>query len=158
MSNIKCKVVAISTVLSDANATEEFEALVASQWLEVDHRRKTSELNVDFKQYLKMEELGIHFIVMAYTDTELVGYNSMLVSPRPHTRELTALTDTIFIKKEYRKCGIGSEMIRLAEQESRRRGAQHIMVTFKNDSPHPEIIKEQGFFSYETIYAKYIGG
>lgn len=157
MSDIKCVVTKVSTILGNEKSKAQFKSLIATQWEEVDHRRKTDVLDVDFSQYLEMEELGIHFIVVAYTDECLVGYNSMLVSPSPHTRELTAATDTIFIKKEYRKAGIGSEMIKLAEQEARVRGAKHIMVTFKNDSPHPEIVKEQGFFSYETIYAKYIG-
>lgn len=147
----------MSTLVGDEMSKSQFELLTKCQWEEVDHRRKTSDLDIDYNKYLKMEELGVHYFVVAYTDTELVGYNSMFVSPSPHTKELTALTDTIFIKKEWRKSGIGSEMIRLAEVEAKERGAKNIMVTFKNDSPHPEIVKSQGFFSYETIYAKYIG-
>lgn len=157
MSKVKCTVTKISTILEYTEAKEQLESLLGLQWCEVDHRRKTSELDVDFDKYLKMEEMGVHFIVVAHTDKELVGYNSMFVSPSPHTRELTALTDTIFIKKEYRSEGLGSELIRVAEIEAKERGAKNIMVTFKNDSPHPEIVKDLGFFSYETIYAKYIG-
>jgi len=156
--NIKCKVIKLSTLLSSEEGERQFRELVKYQWLEVDHRRKTSALDIDFNKYLKLEEAGFHYMVVAFSDKELVGYNSMFASPSPHTGELTALTDTIFIKKEYRKGGLGSTMIKLAEEEAKTRGCAHIMVTFKNDQPHPEIVKELGFFSYETIYSKYIGG
>lgn len=157
MSNVKCKVVKLSELLSHEEGERQFKELIETQWLEVDHRRKTSDLDVDFSKYLKLEELGVHYIVLAYLKAELVGYNSMFSAESPHTGELTATTDTIFIKKGYRKGGLGSEMVRLAEEEAKSRGCKHIMVTFKNSSPHPSIVEDLGFFSYETIYSKYIG-
>ncbi len=158
MSSIECEVCQISWVLESAQEGAQLKELIATQWEEVDHRRKTSNLDVKFDKYLEMEELGVHFIVMAYDGADVIGYNSMFISPTPHTGEITALTDTIFIKKEYRQCGLGTELIRLAEEESKKRGATNIMVTFKNNDSHPAIVQELGFFSYETIYAKYIGG
>jgi GNAT superfamily N-acetyltransferase len=158
MSNdVTCKVVSISDIVNNKEAKQQFIGLVEEQWLEVDHRRKTSKLDVDFDKYIKMDDLGIHFIVLAYTDEELVGYDSMFISPTPHTGEITALTDSMFIKRKYRKGGLGTVMIKMAEGEAKARGAKHMMVTFKNDSPHPEIVKDLGFFSYETIYAKTLG-
>tara|TARA_R110000744_G_scaffold91073_1_gene176838 strand:- start:4021 stop:4500 length:480 start_codon:yes stop_codon:yes gene_type:complete len=158
MSNdVTCKVVSISDIVNSEEAKQQFIGLVEEQWIEVDHRRKTSKLDVDFDKYIKMDDLGIHFIVLAYTDEELVGYDSMFISPTPHTGEITALTDSMFIKREYRKGGLGTVMIKMAEVEAKARGAKHMMVTFKNDSPHPEIVKDLGFFSYETIYAKTLG-
>ena len=156
-SNVKCKVVSISDIVNSEEAKQQFIGLVEEQWLEVDHRRKTSKLDVDFNKYIQMDDLGVHFIILAYTDEELVGYDSMFISPTPHTGEITALTDSMFIKRTYRKGGLGTTMIKMAEEEARSRGAKHIMVTFKNDSPHPEIVKDLGFFSYETIYAKSLG-
>lgn len=158
MSNIKCKVIKLSALLKSEEGERQFKDLINCQWGEVDHRRKTSDLNVDFSKYLQMEELGIHYIVMAFSNEELVGYNSMFSAPSPHTGEMTATTDTIFIKKDYRKEGLGSTLVKMAEEEAKARGCKHIMVTFKNNQPHPNLIEELDFFSYETIYAKYIGG
>ena len=157
MSNVKCAVTSVSKILSNERSAAQFKELLQKQWLEVDHRRKTSELDIDFEQYLKMESLGVHFIVVAYTDEDLVGYDSMFVSPSPHTGELTATTDTIYISKGYRNLGLGSSMVKLAEEEAEVRGCKHLLVTFKNDSPHPNLVDELGFFSYETIYAKHLG-
>lgn len=145
-------------IQSNEEAKERFDELTQDQWAEVDHRRKTSDLNLDFDKYVMMGDAGMHFIVLAHTDTELVGYLSIFITESLHTREITALTDTIFIKKDCRKGGLGSDMIARAERECIERGAKNFMVTFKNDSPHPEIVEKHGFFSYETIYAKYIGG
>ena len=157
MSNIKCKVCKISDLLKSDYAKESFVNLVQEQWLEVDHRRKTSTLDVDFDKYVQMEGLGVHYIVFAFSEEELVGYCSMFSSPSPHTKELTAMTDSMFIKKGYRKLGLGTKLIKEAEVEAMKRGCRHIMVTFKNSSPHPNIVEDLGFFSYETIYAKAIG-
>lgn len=157
MSDLKYAVTSVKTILSNEESKAQFEELLREQWVEVDHRRKTSDLKVDFDKYIQMGELGVHYVVVAYTDSKLVGYNSMFLSVSPHTGELTATTDTIFLRKEYRATGAGSKLVSLGEVEAKAKGAQNIMVTFKNDQPHPNIVKEHGFFSYETIYAKYIG-
>lgn len=157
MSNIKCVPTKVSTLLGNEEAKRQFESLLKLQWEEVDPRRKTTELNVDFDKYLEMEGLGVHFIVVAYEEGNLLGYNSMLLTPSPHTGELTALTDTIFIKKGSRHTGVGREMIRVAEEVARSKGAEHYLVTFKNEFKHDGIVEDLGFFNYETVYAKYIG-
>ena len=152
--NITCKVCKISDVLKSEEAKEQFCNLVEMQWLEVDHRRKSDGLNIDFDKYLKMEELGVHYIVLAYTDEAIVGYCSMFCSESPHTKDLTSLTDSMYILKEYRSLGLGTSMLAKAEEEALLRGCRHMMVTFKNSQPHPNIVEELGFFSYETVYSK----
>lgn len=157
MSNVKCVVSKMSTIISNDVAKAQFVDLLEAQWLEVDHRRKTGSLDVDFDKYIQMEELGVHYMVFAFEGDLLVGYSSMLYSESPHTKQVTALTDSMYIRKEYRKGGLGSKIIKIAEKEAKVRGCDHIMVTFKNTHPHPSIVEDLGFFSYETIYAKAIG-
>ena len=147
----------METIQSSKEAKDCFDKLTQLQWDEVDHRRKTSNLNLDFDKYVSMGDAGMHFMVLAYTNEDIIGYMSIFITESLHTREITALTDTIFIRKEYRKGGLGSDMIEAAEKECKSRGASNFMVTFKNDSPHPQIVENNNFFSYETIYAKYIG-
>jgi GNAT superfamily N-acetyltransferase len=158
MPDLICFATTMTDILADESATKKLKQLVWDQWEEVDHRRKTSILDVDFSKYLELDALGVHYAVLAFDCNELIGYNSMLITESPHNRKIIATTDTIFIKKEYRKGGLGTQMIKIAEEEAKKRGASDIMVTFKNSDNHPEIVKELGFFSYETIYAKHIGG
>lgn len=158
MSSIKYAITNMSVIVGNEEAKKQFVDLLNTQWVEVDHRRKTSKLNVDFDKYIKMEEVGSHYMVAAYKRDLLVGYTSIFLAPSTHTGELTALTDSMFVRKEYRKSKVGSELINKAEKEAVVKGAKHFMVTFKNDKPHQHIVEDLGFFSYETIYAKYIGG
>ena len=154
---ITVKVIPLKDVL-ESNQRACFEHLLCLQWQEVDHRRKTSDFNVDFDKYLTMQDIGMHYIVFALDAGMIIGYMSMFCAESPHTREITATTDTIYIDKKYRKNGLGVKMIKTAEEEAKNREAKHIMITFKNDQKHPKIVEECGFFSYETIYSKYIGG
>jgi hypothetical protein len=53
---------------------------------------------------------------------------------------------------------VGSGLIEASAEEGKRRGAEHIMITLKNDKPHPNLIDELGFYSYETVYSKVLVG
>ena len=154
---ISCSVKPLNKILSNEKQRKSFESLLSAQWLEVDHRRKTSEFDPDFDQYLSMQDIGMHYIAFSFDDDEIVGYMSMFCAKSPHTREVTATTDTVYINRDYRKNGLGIKMINECEKEARARKARHIMITFKNDQKHPSIVEDCGFFSYETIYSKFIG-
>jgi len=128
--------------------------LVAKQWEEVDHRRKTSKLNVVEDFYKTAEEAGIHFIVAAIDGDKVAGYISLFYQDSPHTGTLHVVTDTVYVNSEYRHSGVGKEMIKIAEEEAKRIGAEHFMITFKNEYDHSSIVEDLGFFSYQTIYSK----
>lgn len=138
-------------------AWPQIKDLVALQWEEVDHRRKTSMLDVMETTYEAMEDKGIHYVVLATQEDIIVGYVSMFIVDSPHTGTLHATVDTIYTNSEMRDLGIGTGLIEEAEVEAKALGAQHIMVAFKNNQNHPNIVEELGFFSYETIYSKAIG-
>lgn len=139
-------------------AFPKIKDLVSKQWEEVDHRRKTSKLKVMEETYNGLEDSGVHFLVIAESLGEVVGYISMFCTKSPHTGELHSTTDTIFVSPSVRGAGVGKGLIRLAEEESVVRGAKHMMVTFKNEFPHDNIVEDLGFFSYETVYSKALGG
>ena len=48
MCNIKYVVTSVETLISNEESKSQFEDLLKLQWLEVDHRRKSSDLDVDF--------------------------------------------------------------------------------------------------------------
>lgn len=157
MSDIKCKVVKVSDIISNEYAAEYFKGMIETQWDEVDHRNENSSLDVDFDKYIQMEEMGIHFLVLAFSKTDIVGFNSILISPSPHTKELMAYTDTIYVSKDHRGTGLGLDMIKVAEYEARSRGCKHMSVTFKNGTDHDNLVEEIGFKPYEVVYSKFIG-
>lgn len=131
-----------------------FNALLAKQWEEVDERRKSSELNVQWDSYQAADDAGMHIWVLAERGDKVLGFISMLVCPSMHTGEITALTDTMYVLPEERGTGVGTELIKRAEEMVKEMGAKHMMVTFKNDVDHAPLAERLGLFNYETVYCK----
>lgn len=132
------------------------QEIVKAQWIEVDHRAVESKLKVMEETYSKMEELGLHYVILAKEDGEVFGYDSMMITENPHTEELTALTDTMYISPEKRKLGLGREMIAAAEEEAIRLGAVRMCIVLKNNQKHEDLVDGLGYYSYETTYSKYL--
>jgi GNAT superfamily N-acetyltransferase len=144
------------SIVGFTEAWPQIRNLVKSQWGEVDHRAVESHLDVMEQTYTNMEDLGLHYVVLATEDKEVFGYDSMMITENPHTSELTALTDTMYISPEKRKAGLGREMIKVAEEEAVRRGALRMCIVLKNNQRHEDLVDGLGYFSYETIYSKYL--
>lgn len=140
-----------SNVLYDC---PKFNALLARQWEEVDERRKTSELSVQWGNYIASDTAGMHMWVLAERGDKVLGFVSMFLCPSMHTGELTALTDTMYVLQEERGTGVGTELLSRAEVWVREAGAKHMMVTFKNDVNHAPLAERLGLFNYETVYCK----
>ena len=128
--------------------------LIFQQYDEVDHRRKTSDANPMVERYEALEEEGLHFMVIAKDEDRVVGYASLFIADSPHTQTKHVVSDLLYTLPETRGEGVGEEMIRLAAEEGKSRGAEHIMITLKNSVPHLKLVDKLGFFSYETIYSK----
>lgn len=133
------------------------EELVNYQWNEVDERRKKVDLNVGSSYYLGLEKLGWHFVVIAEEEGVPLAYCSTLCSPDGHTSILQGAIDTIFCPEEVRGLGLGTEMIKAASEECLKRGAAYMLITFKNNVDHHRLVEDLGYFSYETVYCKFLG-
>jgi GNAT superfamily N-acetyltransferase len=130
--------------------------LISLQWDEVDHRAKESKLQVVEETYCSMEDLGVHYVVLVKDDDTIIGYSSMMLTDNPHTGEKTALTDTMYIHPEYRKQGVGREMIKASEEEATSRGAVRMCIVLKNNQEHDSLVDNLGYYSYETTYSKFL--
>ncbi len=137
-----------------------FNELLLIQWDEVDERRKSAELNVQWESYKAADRAGMQFWLLAIeydsdgNQTDILGYISMLVCPSMHTGELTALTDTMYVLPSQRGTGVGTQLLSKAEAIVAAKGAKHMMVTFKNDVNHAPLADRLGLFNYETVYCK----
>ena len=144
----------ISELLSE-HLKVTLEEAVEQQWLEVDERRKTSPLNVQWAAYERAIEIGANFWLVAESEEGgLLGYISVFLTPSMHTGEATALTDTIYVLPKGRGKGVGKELLRASMLHAKDRGAIHFMATFKNNIDHSNIVKDLDMFNYETLYCK----
>lgn len=132
----------------------DFNALLEKQWEEVDERRKSSDLSVQWDNYEAADEADMHRWLLAERGDKVLGFISMFLCPSMHTGELTALTDTMYVLPEERGTGVGTELIKRAEEMVKEMGAKHMMVTFKNDVDHAPLAERLGLFNYETVYCK----
>lgn len=131
------------------------EEAINQQWLEVDERRKTSPLNVQWVSYERAIDMGVNFWLVAESEEEgLLGYISVFLTPSMHTGELTALTDTIYVLPNGRGKGVGKELLKASMLYAKSKGAVHFMATFKNNVDHSNIANDLGMFNYETLYCK----
>jgi len=159
MSNLKYQFVESSELEKNAR----FNELLLNQWDEVDDRRKTSELNVQWQSYKAADDNRMHFWLLAIqydeegNQEDILGYVSMFLCPSMHTGELTALTDTIYVVQSARGTGVGRTLLSKAEEYVTKRGASHMMVTFKNAVNHAKLADQLGLFNYETVYCKPLG-
>lgn len=129
--------------------------LTTVQWQEVDERRKSCDINVQWGSYRAMMEMGKSHWLGVYTDkAELVGYISVFLTESLHTGELTALTDTIYVLKEHRHGNVGKALLTNAMDMSKALGAKHFMATFKNGVNHAKLVEGLGLWNYETVYCK----
>lgn len=133
-----------------------FGEVVVQQWEEVDERRKTSDLNVQWDTYRQAVTVGSCAWIAAWDKDQdvLLGYISLLLCPSLHTGELTMLTDTIYVLPNGRGQGVGKKLLERAEELGRQIGVKHFMTTFKNSVNHNHLVEALGFFNYETIYCK----
>lgn len=146
----------VSFELVPADQLEEtFGDAVLQQWEEVDERRKTCDLNVQWDTYRQAVSLGsCAWLAARNEEGELVGYISLLLCPSLHTGELTMLTDTIYVFPSGRGQGVGKKLLERSESLGKELGVKHFMVTFKNNVNHNHLVEALGFFNYETIYCK----
>lgn len=159
MSDFKYQIVESSELEKNAR----FNELLLNQWDEVDDRRKTSELNVQWQSYKVADANRMHFWLLAIqydedgNQEDILGYISMFLCPSMHTGELTALTDTIYVVQHARGSGVGRALLVKAEEYVAKRGVVHMMVTFKNAVNHEKLADQLGLFNYETVYCKPLG-
>jgi GNAT superfamily N-acetyltransferase len=72
--------------------------------------------------YVTLSESGALTTLVAYDDELLVGYANFIMTPNLHYSKTIAVTESFFVKADYRKTGAGmfllKEMERLAKENS----------------------------------------
>ena len=91
-------------------------------------------IKTDVDLYIKLNELKKMITLAAYDDDVLIGYANFLLSPNLHYSKLTAVTESFFIKEDYRKTGAGMALLKEMEKLAKENGAVAFMVTAPSNS------------------------
>lgn len=63
------------------------------------------------------------FAIVAFDDNGVVGFVSVFMSVHPHTSEIVATNDSVYVLPSHRLTSVGGQLMIRAERESRLRGS-----------------------------------
>ncbi len=138
-----------------AKAQAKATAMFSNHWDEVATSKNLFILDPDYERYRKFIEANSMVIVTARDDDNLIGYISLILYRHLHYRQvLVSLEDIHYMDPEYRKRGLGSGMIKKAEDVLRGRGVKFATMRTKVHADHGDLLKELGYSPMETVYGK----
>lgn len=115
------------------------------------------DLDVNWPVYQYMWDNKVLDLIVAYDGEVPVGFMSLLTSPHLHVEGLVNVhTDVIFVHPDYRGYTIGQNMIFMAEDIAKSKGAAALFITYKNEQEGDTITSGLGYSKKEVIYSKRI--
>lgn len=117
----------------DLNNIPEFKFIVEEYTLE-SSISEMSPINTNLDLYNKLNEVGKMITLAAFNDGYLIGYANFVISPNLHYSKDIAVTESFFIKKDYRKTGAGIFLLKEMERLAKENGAVAFMVSAPSDS------------------------
>ena len=117
----------------ELNGLPEFKE-IAQEYTDESSLDEMPPINPNVDLYIKLNEAGALITLAAYDDKIVIGYANFLFSPNLHYSKLTAVTESFFIKENYRKNGAGMALLKEMEKLAKENGAVAFMVTAPSDS------------------------
>lgn len=91
-------------------------------------------INTNVDLYIKLNEAGALTTLAAYDDEIVIGYANFIISPNLHYSVSTAVTESFFVKEDYRKTGAGMFLLKEMERLAKEKGAIAFLVSAPTDS------------------------
>ena len=97
-------------------------------------------------------------VQVAYDEDKLVGFLMAAIGPIPFNFDYTQASEIAFmVHPEYRKTGVGANLIKQAENVCRQQKVRYLnMVNLESVFPEKTegLYKSQGYFKSETVFTK----
>ncbi len=93
--------------------------------------------------YDAMDKAGMLYCFGAYIEGQLVGFVSIVVSTMPHNGKKIAVGESIFALPEYRKYGIGLQLIQKARDFAEENGCDLIVYTPRIGSAFDKVLEHR---------------
>jgi GNAT superfamily N-acetyltransferase len=91
-------------------------------------------INPNIDLYIKLNEAGVLNTIVAFEDNYLIGFANLLMSPNLHYSKTIAVTESFFVRENYRKTGAGIFLLKEMENIAKENGAVAFMVSAPTDS------------------------
>lgn len=115
-------------------------------------------LDPDREAYEALDEVGMLRIYTARDGVRLVGYAAYILREHLHYRSsMQAVQDVLFLDKDYRLGGLGMRLMKYADEELAKAGAQVIFHHTKVAHDFGPLLERMGYKLVEKVYARRIG-
>jgi len=101
------------------------------------------ELDLCDEVYTYSEALGYARCYVAHADGEYAGYVVLMASEMiHHAGHIQAVTDSFYIKPEYRSSGVFSALLAYIEDDLRDNGIRFLTLAINHNTPHVDKLQE----------------
>jgi GNAT superfamily N-acetyltransferase len=136
-----------------ATAVSEIAPLAQAHWEEVNVF--DVPLDIDWNQYLKLDQVGRYNLTTVRISERLVGWLGFFVYPHlRHQNLLLAREDWYYVVPDSRSQGLGRKLFTHAELNLRDHGVDRIMVSCKVHQDHTGLLESLGYQHYEKNFTK----
>lgn len=111
--------------------------------------------NKDIPLYEKLNNLGALHVFCAFWNKELVGYGIVMISPNLHYSKKLAVTESFFVRQDYRKKGAGIALLAAMEKKSIDEGAICLCVSTPTEGKLFDVMRrKKGYRQTNSIFLK----
>jgi GNAT superfamily N-acetyltransferase len=131
--------------------------LIKEHWDEV--VRDERPLEPFWDVYREIEKIGNLVCFCVYRNDEVIGYAVFVIQPDVHSRNVKiASNNTVFLKKEHRKNGVGRAFLEYCDEELEKIDVQRIAWHMTPVVDFSGALKSMNYRHFATIYVRDIGG
>lgn len=130
-----------------------------AHWEEIGRKALEGELNVDYHQFIVLEECGCFCGVKAVKDGEMIGYISCIMTPYMHqAHKKVANINCFYVEPKYRKRSTASGMIKKLEEELKAEGVSSIFIPIPTFAkPAKWLLNSLKYKAIDIVYHKSLG-
>jgi len=113
------------------------------------------EFDPSAEQYQRVVDFNAMFAIAAFDDEQIVGYCTMVITPHLHNPAvIVASNDALFVAKPYRNGMTSGRLIRAAEEEAKRRGANKVLWHTRAGTGLAAMLERRGYQPADIVVMK----
>jgi len=104
--------------------------------------------------YIEAEKLGKMKLFVVKSGDTLIGYSTYFINKHNHVAILQAHQDSIYLRPDYRRYGIGKSLMQFAESIFKNLGVSVVFVSVSDKYDYSNMLTSIGYKSVEKLYAR----
>ena len=144
--------VSISTV-SVASVYDELLPLMRSHFNEISVHSDFG-FDVDKELYSKLDEADRIRVFLARHGSEAIGYSCYFVNKHPHANVIQAYQDAIYLRPDYRRLGVGHDLIEFADNYFKDIGVGIVMSAVSTKVDFSKTLLKMNYQLVDRLYAR----